>query len=74
MCPHFMEEKVKKTRQGNKKNEVGKKAAQNQFFSIVGVGASAGGLEAFEQLFSKMPPDSGIASYAFRTSTLPMRA
>jgi two-component system CheB/CheR fusion protein len=30
-------------------------------FPIVGIGASAGGLEAFEQFFTHMPPDSGIA-------------
>lgn len=28
---------------------------------IVGIGASAGGLEAFEAFFTAMPPDSGIA-------------
>ena len=28
---------------------------------VVGMGASAGGLEAFEQFFTHMPPDSGIA-------------
>src|SRR5690349_5768005 len=28
---------------------------------IVGIGASAGGLKAFEQFFSQMPPDSGMA-------------
>ena len=28
---------------------------------IVGIGASAGGLKAFEHLFSKMTPDSGMA-------------
>jgi two-component system CheB/CheR fusion protein len=28
---------------------------------IVGIGASAGGLEALEELFSAMPPDSGMA-------------
>ncbi|MDW7773669.1 MAG: chemotaxis protein CheB [Desulfobulbaceae bacterium] len=28
---------------------------------IVGIGASAGGLEAFEAFFAAMPPDSGIA-------------
>lgn len=28
---------------------------------IVGIGASAGGLEAFEQFFTHMPPDSGMA-------------
>ena len=28
---------------------------------IVGLGASAGGLEAFETFFMQMPPDSGMA-------------
>src|SRR5512144_265696 len=30
-------------------------------FPVVGIGASAGGLEAFEQFFSNMPPNSGAA-------------
>ena len=30
-------------------------------FPIIGIGASAGGLEAFEQFFSNMPPDTGMA-------------
>lgn len=30
-------------------------------FPIVGIGASAGGLEALEQFFTNMPPDSGMA-------------
>jgi two-component system CheB/CheR fusion protein len=30
-------------------------------FNIVGIGASAGGLEAFEQFFRSTPPDSGMA-------------
>lgn len=30
-------------------------------FPIVGIGASAGGLEAFERFFKAMPPDSGMA-------------
>ncbi len=30
-------------------------------FSVVGIGASAGGLEALEQFFSNMPHDSGLA-------------
>ena len=30
-------------------------------FSIVAIGASAGGLEAFESFFKKMPSDSGMA-------------
>ena len=29
-------------------------------FAIVGIGASAGGLEAFEQFFKAVPPDSGL--------------
>ncbi len=53
-------EKVIKTSEGKKKNEVAKHPAQEQFLPIVGIGASAGGLEAFEQFFSNMPPDSGI--------------
>ncbi len=31
------------------------------FFPIVGLGASAGGLEAYKQFFRKVPPDSGLA-------------
>jgi two-component system CheB/CheR fusion protein len=30
-------------------------------FPIVGIGASAGGLEAFEEFFTSLPPDCGIA-------------
>jgi two-component system CheB/CheR fusion protein len=30
-------------------------------FPIVGIGSSAGGLEALQQLFRAMPPDSGLA-------------
>lgn len=30
-------------------------------FPVVGLGASAGGLEAYEQFFSQMPPHSGMA-------------
>ena len=33
----------------------------HQTFPIVGIGASAGGLEAFEKFFTNMPPDSGMA-------------
>ena len=28
---------------------------------IVGIGASAGGLESLEQLFAALPPDTGLA-------------
>ncbi len=34
---------------------------QDNSFPIIGIGASAGGLEAFEQFFRSMPPDSGMA-------------
>lgn len=34
---------------------------EKKLFPVVGMGASAGGLEAFEQFFSNLPPDSGIA-------------
>ena len=34
---------------------------ETQGFSIVGIGASAGGLEASEQFFRKVPPDTGMA-------------
>jgi two-component system CheB/CheR fusion protein len=37
------------------------KKIENKAFPIVGMGASAGGLEAFEQFFRKMPADSGMA-------------
>ena len=41
-------------------DEHGKKEAKRPL-AIVGIGASAGGLEAFEQFFKNMPPDAGIA-------------
>ncbi len=37
------------------------KGKQDDSFPIIGVGASAGGLEAFEQLFRYMPPETGMA-------------
>ncbi|TVT56340.1 MAG: SAM-dependent methyltransferase [Sedimenticola thiotaurini] len=36
-------------------------SVEHKHFSIVGIGASAGGLEAFEQFFRSMPTDSGLA-------------
>ena len=33
----------------------------SKLFPIVGIGASAGGLKAFEQFFANMPADSGVA-------------
>ena len=35
--------------------------ASQDKFPIVGIGASAGGLEALEGLFRAMPPDSGMS-------------
>ena len=35
--------------------------ASNAPVAVVGIGASAGGLEAFEQFFRHVPPDSGMA-------------
>ena len=36
-------------------------ASPKKGFHVVGIGASAGGLEALEQFFNHMPPDSGMA-------------
>ena len=36
-------------------------ANKEKDFFVVGMGASAGGLEAFEQFFRSTPPDSGMA-------------
>src|SRR2546425_7605741 len=35
--------------------------AENKFFPVVGIGASAGGLEAFRQLLKHLPVDTGMA-------------
>ena len=37
------------------------RTGQRRLFPIVGIGASAGGLGAFESFFSMMPADSGMA-------------
>ncbi len=42
-------------------NQVSKPISNNSNFPIVGIGASAGGLDALEQFFSNMPVDSGMA-------------
>ena len=52
--------------QGAKKEQTSaltEKASSNNRdnFHIVGIGASAGGLEGLEQFFKNMPPDSGMA-------------
>ncbi len=38
-----------------------KKQTSAEQFPVIGIGASAGGLEAFNSLFSKMPEDTGMA-------------
>ncbi len=47
---------AKKQRDENTSNE-----ANTEPFAIVGIGASAGGLEALEEFFHHMPEDSGMA-------------
>lgn len=37
------------------------RALEGERFPIVGIGASAGGLEAFERFLGRLPPDSGLA-------------
>src|SRR5512147_2642707 len=51
----------KKSASGDKKKVNAKGAVRNQSFPIVGMGASAGGLEAFEQFFSHVPLNIGMA-------------
>ena len=53
----------RKTDLGHAKSlsEKDKRVPGNVGFPIVAIGASAGGLEAFEQFFMNMPPDSGMA-------------
>lgn len=48
---------TKLTTQSNKKGS----AKKNTLFPIIGIGASAGGLEALEQLLGNVPDDSGMA-------------
>lgn len=50
---------AKESRRGGRQGAA-KSRAEPQF-PVVGIGASAGGLEAFEQFFTSMPPDSGMA-------------
>ena len=51
-----------KSRLGVLKNNVlDEQLTTKKPFPIVGIGASAGGLEAYEQFFKNMPSDSGIA-------------
>ncbi|HEY3500563.1 MAG TPA: chemotaxis protein CheB [Polyangiaceae bacterium] len=47
--------------EGNLKQDQGEAEPGGAIFRIVGIGASAGGLESLERFFSAMPPDSGMA-------------
>ncbi len=47
--------------QPNPSTPTGNQPRPNSSFPIVGLGASAGGLEAFEQFFCHIPPDTGMA-------------
>jgi len=44
-----------------KKNESRRRNDAPELCPVVGMGASAGGLEAFQKFFDAMPPDSGLA-------------
>jgi two-component system, chemotaxis family, CheB/CheR fusion protein len=54
------EAKAKKAAPG-KKTAVVKKSPNKKDFPIVGMGSSAGGLDALERFFDKMPPDAGMS-------------
>jgi len=62
---------------GNAKKPAKQNPAGEKGFPIVGIGASAGGLEALEQFFTHMPADSGMAFvivqhlYAGQHSSMP---
>jgi len=53
--------KPRKAGKLTKKEKVASVPVAKPSFPIVGIGASAGGLEAFDQFFTHMPPDSGMA-------------
>ena len=61
MTPKTTATGLKKGRTGSKKTSTGKKPALKTGFPVIGIGASAGGLEAFELFFKGVPADSGIA-------------
>ena len=54
--------KTSHTKAGRKKRSIREKAANSpdKAFPIVGIGASAGGLEAFTQLLRQLPNDTGM--------------
>ena len=56
-----MAKAVQKTAKRTVKKRTPTRKNSTQLFPIVGIGASAGGLEAFIELFSKIPDDTGMA-------------
>ena len=68
--PRKKTEGVRKGRTTSKPRKAGKPTRSQKdasdletkvVFPIVGIGASAGGLDAFEKFFTNMPPDTGMA-------------
>ncbi|SPQ02039.1 putative Protein-glutamate O-methyltransferase [Candidatus Sulfobium mesophilum] len=59
MAPKKSSNKLKSTSVSTK--QPGTRSSNSSQFPIVGVGASAGGLEAFTQLFKYLPADPGMA-------------
>jgi len=55
------QEKPPRTKAKESTSEAPVRTRRQNRFPVVGIGASAGGLEAFEQFFTNMPPDSGMA-------------
>lgn len=58
---HILKSDSKLKKKKSKQNRKPESPISSDNFPIVGVGASAGGLEAFIQMFSKMPVNTGMA-------------
>ncbi|MCR4393240.1 MAG: hypothetical protein NUV31_02590 [Dehalococcoidales bacterium] len=54
-------EDIKQQTETESEIEAGIKPKDIHEFPVIGIGASAGGLEAFSKFFENMPPDSGMA-------------
>ncbi len=52
---------LKKKKSADNKAAITKIKSSSPVFPIVGVGASAGGLEAFMEMFKNLPPDTGMS-------------
>jgi two-component system CheB/CheR fusion protein len=57
----FLNKKMKISENNNSKKIKQKTESSENYFPIVGIGVSAGGLEALEQFFENMPHDNGMA-------------